>query len=683
MILDDKKRVIGKIISINSDRFTVELLSGIKNFNASGYDDIHYFAQINSYVIVPYQNHYIVSEVVGVREKDTPDFSNIKEQELNKVYSIKYLDVLPIGTIKGREFSFGVSVYPTLYSDVLYIKDEELDALFEVMATEVPKCNDCEEEQEVCILHTNKLKGKTRLKALDVGESAIFPDYKIKINIDKFFGSHAAVLGNTGSGKSCTIASMLQTIFSKDKEFFAIGSTFIIFDVNGEYKQALDNLKNTNVKVSNYSIEKKDGHKELKLPHHFLNIDEWELLLQASEKTQRPILRTALALAALFSKKEDELIIKTKNHILATCITLILRDETSSPSKKDRLTSILRKFNTDEIKLNKEFKYKDESGEEQDDLPYDQSRKNLKCTIENCLFIHFGELIGTKTLHDYLESTNTEGQQVFFDKSFQMPNYDKDTQFDFNEIENALELAILYEEAHGNKHIRDYCSSLITRFKSIKDRQDFDFIKEKSDRSKDEYLQELLGLNTKKKNAQVIILNIDSIDDELVELISSVLTRIIFDKLKCVKTRNIFPVNLILEEAHRYISDEPQRNFIRANQVFDRVAKEGRKYGLFLLISSQRPSELSRTVLSQCNNFIVHRIQNPDDLSHIRQITPHISEATLKKLPSIPTQHALIFGSAVNIPTLYKVKTAYPLPLSDNNKVSENWFVDKNHEFDI
>ncbi len=409
------------------------------------------------------------------------------------------------------------------------------------------------------------------------------------------------------------------------------------------------------------------------------------MLLQASEKTQRPILRTSLALAALFSKKEGESIKKTKNHILATCITLILRDETSSPSKKDRLTAILRKFNTDEIKLDKEFKYKNESGEEQDNLTYGQgtSQKNPKCTVENCLFIHFGELIGTKALHDYLESTDANGRQVFFDESFQMPNYDKDAQFDFDEIENALELAILYEEAHGNKHIRDYCSSLITRFKSIKDRQDFNFIKEKNNKGKDIYLQELLGLDTRKKNAQVIILNIDSVDDELIELISSVLTRIIFDKLRSVKTRNIFPINLILEEAHRYISDQPQRNFIRANQVFERVAKEGRKYGLFLLISSQRPSELSRTVLSQCNNFIVHRIQNPDDLSHIRQITPHISEATLKKLPSIPTQHALIFGSAVNIPTLYKVKNASPKPLSDNNHVSDNWFVDKDHEFDI
>jgi len=682
MILDDKKRVIGKIVSINSDRFTVELLSGIKNFNTSGYDDIHYFAQINSYVIVPYQNHYIVSEVIGVREKDSQDFSNIKEQELNKVYSVKHLDVLPVGTIKNKKFTFGVSVYPTLYSDVLYIKDEELDVLFDVLDAEVCRCNNCDKYEEVCVVHSDKFKGKTKLNALDVGESAIFPDYKIKINIDKFFGSHSAVLGNTGSGKSCTIASMLQTIFNKEKEFFAIGSTFIIFDVNGEYKKALEDLKETGIKIVNFSIEDKDDHKKFKLPHHFFNIDEWELLLQASEKTQRPILRTALALASLFSKKEDEIIKKTKNHILATCITLILRDETSSPSKRDRLLAILRKFYTEDINLNKDFKYKDELGVEQTEINYDKGLKK-KCTIENCLFVHYGGLIGTNILHDYLEETDLNGKQVFFDEDFQMPSYDKDTQFDFNEIENSLELALLYEEAHGNKHIRDYCSSLITRYKSIKERPDFDFIKIQNTEGKDKYIQELLGFDKNKKENQVIVLNIDSIDDELVELVSSVVTRIIFDKLKSLKTRNVFPVNLILEEAHRYISNESQKGILKANYIFERVAKEGRKYGLFLLVSSQRPSELSRTVLSQCNNFIVHRIQNPDDLSHIRQITPHISEATLKKLPSIPTQHALIFGSAVNIPTLYKVKTANPLPLSDNNKVSDNWFVDKDQEFNI
>ena len=131
-------------------------------------------------------------------------------------------------------------------------------------------------------------------------------------------------------------------------------------------------------------------------------------------------------------------------------------------------------------------------------------------------------------------------------------------------------------------------------------------------------------------------------EDEIVEVISCVISRIIYESVKEILPRNSYPVNLILEEAHRYISINPMGSFLKANKIFDLIAKEGRKFGLLLLVSSQRPSELSKTVLSQCSNFIVHRIQNPEDLAHIRQITPHISDTILKRMPSIPTQHALI-----------------------------------------
>ena len=257
--------------------------------------------------------------------------------------------------------------------------------------------------------------------------------------------------------------------------------------------------------------------------------------------------------------------------------------------------------------------------------------------------------------------------------------------FEFKDLEQALENAILYEEYHGNKQIRDYCSSMITRFKSIKEREDFKFLTTtQNDKSIDEYIYSLLGIEKQEDNAikknQVIIIDLNSANDETVEVISCVISRLIFEKLKTAKDRNQFPINLVLEEAHRYISTESGKIFGDANRIFERIAKEGRKYGMFLLVSSQRPSELSRTVLSQCSNFIVHRIQNPEDLSHIRQITPHISETILKRLPSIPTQHALIFGHSVNLPTTFKVNEANPKPKSDNNEISKNWFKEKDSQ---
>jgi hypothetical protein len=678
---EDKQRVIGKVVSINSDRFTIELLTGIDNFNINGYDDIHYFAQLNSYVILPYQNYYIVAEVFGVRERDlNVPFSDPKEQFLNKVKSGKFLEVIPIGTLKfktplnnGYEFEFGVSVYPALYADALYIKESELDAIFNVdnHGEEICKTEEWEGRSD-CPHEDNK-----RFNTLSIGKSAIFPDYDIKINIDKFFGSHSAILGNTGSGKSCTISSIIQGIYGF-KEYGATGSTFIFFDVNGEYRKAFSELTKRNnsihVKYLTLNEDAKESEKFI-LPSWVLNIDEWALLLQASEKTQLPILRNALGLASVFCKGDAESS-KIKNHVLATCITEILRDETGSGTKSDRIHSILHKFKTHNINLQQSFSYPAVTGTT-DRIYYGSKGEYKPCTIANCLYVSFGQMIGTEYLLHYLEKKNSNGEPEFLSSQFQMPIYQKESRFDQEVMEESIDIAILYEEAHGNRQIRDYCSSLITRVKSLKNRKDYQFLKSDVD-DIEIYKLKMLGLTKEEakiiKQNQVIILDLSSVEDEVVEVVSCVVSRIIYETIKLFHPRNKYPVNLVLEEAHRYISHNPQRSFLKANTIFESIAKEGRKFGMFLLVSSQRPSELSKTVLSQCSNFIVHRIQNPEDLAHIRQITPHISETILRRMPSIPTQHALIFGHAVNLPATFKVRDADPLPLSDNNRVSENWF---------
>lgn len=647
MTKEDKQRVIGKVVAINSDRFTIELLSGLENFNVSGFDDIHYFAQLNSYVIVPYQNYYLVAEVSGVREKDlNVPFSNPTEQILSKIQTGKFLEVIPIGTIKNlKNFEFGVSVYPTLYSDVLYIKEEELDIVFKTNKTFENDCKystGCKEEDDCT---------RKRYISLPIGKASIFPDYEVKIDIDKFFGSHSAVLGNTGSGKSCTIASMLQTLY-RLKKYSATGSTFVFFDVNGEYRQAFSQLTENNreIEVKDFTIDEidelaetaKEKVEKFILPHWFLNIDEWALLLQASERTQLPILRNALGFTQNLSEEALQ-------HIYACSIIYVYEHWESPVAKRQRIISLIEtaKFSpaVDFSKFDAKFGNFPNSGEEE---RFKQSIRNF---IKEDIIIE--------------------------------PKYDSE-KFSFNDLGQALETALLYEEYHGNKQIRDYCSSLLTRFKSIKNREDFNFLtKNESEVKQSDFLDQFLGLDGKAKKSQIVIIDLNSANDETVEVVSCVLSRMIFEKLRKAKDRNKYPVNLVLEEAHRYISTDAGKVFGDANKIFERIAKEGRKYGMFLLISSQRPSELSRTVLSQCSNFIVHRIQNPEDLAHIRQITPHISETILKRLPSIPTQHALIFGHAVNLPTTFKVNTADPKPKSDNNEISKNWFKEKGFVVEI
>lgn len=657
MTKEDKQRVIGKVVAINSDRFSVELLSGLENFNVSGFDDIHYFAQLNSYVIVPYQNYYLVAEVSGVKEKDlNVPFSNPTDQILSKVQAGKFLEVLPIGTIKSTKdellnFEFGVSVYPTLYSDVLYIKEKELDTIFK---TDNVKVRICKNLDGKC--NKNECDCKYRYTSLPIGKSTIFPDYEVKLDIDKFFGSHSAILGNTGSGKSCTIASMLQALYKLD-ENSATGSTFLFFDVNGEYKQAFENLteKNNNIEVKNFSIDpdlvsSPDAIKFI-LPHWFLNIDEWALLLKASEKSQFPLLRNALG----FTQNLTE---ETLHHIYACSIMYVFDHWESPVAKRQKIVSLIQTA-------------KFPAGKEVDFSTY------------NAQYGSFSDRPGDPHAGTKEEAFKRSVRLFIIEDLAIDPKYNSE-RFEFSKLGLAIENSLLYEEYHGNKQIRDYCSSMITRFKSIKERDDFSFLtKNTEDLKLDEYLNDFLGIDSSIKKNQVIIIDLNSANDETVEVVSCVLSRMIFEKLRNAKTRNTFPINLVLEEAHRYISNDSGKVFGDANRIFERIAKEGRKYGMFLLVSSQRPSELSKTVLSQCSNFIVHRIQNPEDLSHIRQITPHISETILRRMPSIPTQHALIFGHAVNLPTTFKVNEADPKPKSDNNKISENWFREKDFKVEL
>ncbi|MGI9570718.1 MAG: ATP-binding protein, partial [Desulfobulbia bacterium] len=357
---------------------------------------------------------------------------------------------------------------------------------------------------------------------------------------------------------------------------------------------------------------------------------------------------TALGLSTLFSEKGDPRLGEIRNHILASCLHFILSGDAGSPTKKDRITALLSTFSTEEINMN---------------------------AIRHMIAVSYGEMADPERLAKLLET--------FIQDDVSLPSYDH-REFEFEDLGSALDLALLYEEAHGNRQIRDYCAQMITRFKWIKEREEFAFLRvSPSDLRGEEknlhlFVEKFLALERRDdgfhKSAQVIILDMNEAADEVVEVASAVMARLIFDRLRRADPRNRLPINLILEEAHRYVAEHPSRYAIDASRIFERVAKEGRKYGTFLMVGSQRPSELSKTVLSQCSNFVVHRIQNPDDLLHIRQMTPFVSDSVMKRLPSLPKQHALIFGNAVNLPTTFRVRDVDPRPKSDDAAIRELWF---------
>lgn len=641
MPTDDRRRAIGSVVAVSADRFVIEMHSGTDSFTVVGFDDVHYVARLGSFVMIPAQAEYVVAEIVGLRERDAG-----ASGEIDKAASAKFLDVVPVGMlpIDGGRFRFGVSVFPSLYADALYALDGELDRIFDTSPASEPSSGpdgtDCVPAEA------------TRLRILEIGSSVVFEGYDVKIRIDEFFGGHAAVLGNTGSGKSCTVASIMQELFDKPDEHHARGATFVVLDVNGEYHQAFRKLPTSGViGVDRIILDGTATSDRFRIPHWFLDLSEWELLLQASERTQVPILRMALGLATLFGGATNDQLTEIRNHILAKCITQILSDESPPGAKETRILGILQRFRTAEI--NSE-------------------------TVGEAIAVKYGNMDNIEDAFEYLQGDDGEGGFVLAD--FKLPDY-TNSPFDFAALGDAIDLALLYEESHGNRQIRDYCSQMVTRFKALLERRDYAFLRHGSgDAAPDAgpFLARLLGLQPATggfaKSAQIVIIDMNAVEDEVVELVSAVVARMMFRLLRQADPRNRFPVHLLLEEAHRYISATPSRYALDAGRVFERIAKEGRKYGLFLMVASQRPSELSKTVLSQCSNFVVHRIQNPDDLSQIRQMSPSISEGVLRRLPSLPKQHALVFGSAVNLPTTFRVRPADPLPASDDAKIVNLWF---------
>ena len=657
---DDSRRAIGKITSVSADRLVVELHRGNDNFTVVGFDDIHYVARLGSFVIIPVQSEYVVAEVIGLWEKDPTAGRGGKDEtnELDKASSAKYLELVPVGTLPQKRdgsFRFGVSIFPSLYADALYVLDDELDRIFEVA-----------DWQE--LVHSGDDSLVTRLRALTIGTSVVFQGYDVKVRVDEYFGGHVAILGNTGSGKSCTVATVLQSLFDKKSELLARGATFVLLDVNGEYRRAFSKLPERICRsYLRITLDPEDSAPEpldagettsvFRLPHWFMSVEEWELLLRASERTQQPVLRSALGLTELLA--DGSTATQTvRKHIVAKCVIECFRGvEGDSPvSKIHRVSSILDKFSSTEL--------------------------NRDIMTKHQISVTYGNFNSAANQNAFLDELKTHIQDDIV-----LPNY-TGKPFEFSDLEGCLDLAILYEEAHGNRQIRDYCSQMLTRFKWIREREEFAFLRVSVDQLREKekqldlFVEQFLGLDRLDKrihkSAQIIILDMNEAADEVVEVASAVMARLVFDRLRKAEPRNRLPVHLILEEAHRYVAERPSRYAIDASRIFERIAKEGRKYGVFLQVASQRPSELSKTVLSQCSNFVVHRIQNPDDLSHIRQMTPFISESVMKRLPSLPKQHALIFGNAVNLPTTFKVREVDPRPKSEDAEIRELWFMPEN-----
>ena len=491
-----------------------------------------------------------------------------------------------------------------------------------------------------------ELIGVYNEKSFVLGESAIYKGFNINPSINSLFSNHLAIFGNSGSGKSCGVARIVQNLFSSIYQI-QYNANIFIFDAFGEYKNAFGKLNEIN---SNYSYKfitsnvQDASDKPLQIPVSLLTLDDFALLLQADKHAQLPIIDNTIKLAKIFSTNSDEAN-SYKNHLIAKALLAILFSNETVSSKKNEVFRILEVCNTKEFNFDSTIP----------GLGYTR-------TLSECFEIdsngNFGESV---LITNYILSMINEELD-----SIKAPD---NASYSLKDFAKAMEFTLISEGFQHNQNLHDDAVILKVRINSIINSKVGDyFIKEYIPIN--EYIDSLLDNDGAK--AQIININLEDVDDIYAKVIVKIFSRMLFDFSKSSKKRASMPFHLFLEEAHRYIQKDND-TFLLGYNIFDRIAKEGRKYGVILDIISQRPVEISDTVIAQCNNFLIFKMTHPLDIKYIGEMLPNISQDILDKQKILQPGMCVGFGSAFKIPMIIKLEMPNPMPYSSNCDVSTCW----------
>lgn len=698
---------IGRVVAVDTAQVSIELNRDLKGMSRSTYEGPQEVGRINSYVIIPVGARRLVAMVTRV--------VLVEEAEMKADRTMvalpaarRMMKATLIGMIDGDKFRQGISLFPVLDNPVYLASNSDLDAIFgpiEQNNGEMPSPG----EPGFCIT---------------IGESAVVQGRPIRINPDTFFGKHAAILGSTGSGKSCTIASILQSIVEQPA---VKRTTCVILDTNGEYRTAFQKQQDDGkwedvgpAKCLYIPSDPGEVAERLVIPYWFMNAEDFVRLFQASKGVQRPVLLEALRLARNDTISASPLVLLREELIQESnrIWSLSGKDEKTSKDVRDLANGLKQRIDDaglnavwGEVEKHYGFKKTDvddaltkvaETAEKHIDngtypkvLPAD-ARKTIRNAID--------------PIYEKLTGTHLGEAAGLAGRSADVPMHFDKLKFRSRHIEQVLR-----REESGGARARDYSGTMLLRIDRLLADRRFDFLfgpvgetLPAAEHVLAAFLRDVLGIgkgnavlsgvdlvpetrfpfyDRQRKGAKpvnVVILDLSLLASEVLENVTALIGRLILEFLQRLgehggeKSRGSLPVILVLEEAQNYIQQQrgaDDESISRA--VFERIAREGRKFGLSLIVSSQRPSELSKTVLSQCNSFIVHRLQNPEDLRYFKEIVPGIFGPMLEQVPALAPQTALVLGECISAPALVKIRDAQPIPRSRDPKFYKYWTEDK------
>ena len=484
------------------------------------------------------------------------------------------------------------------------------------------------------------------LKKFLIGNMPLYNNTPAYVSTNTFFSNHFAIFGNTGSGKSCGVARLFQNVFFNQPQAPKNACIFI-FDAYGEYENALS-IPNNQIFFKRYSTNVRANKNNLiKIPLWLLDIDDFALLLDVDDATQLPIIEKALRLVTVFSGDEEETKVY-KNDIIAKAILEVLYSGGAASQIHDQIFAILTSYNTPDLNL---------------ETPIVQP--GYTRSLRQCLIIDKEGKIGEIQLV-------SEFIKKFINDDLKLELPDGTIPFTLENLREAFDFALISEGILKSDKIYDKANVLKVRLDSIIKGEYAEYFKVDKYIDKMNFIKDLITAPNGAR-AQIININISYLDDRLAKTICKIYSKLLFDFASKLEQRGSFPVHLILEEAHRYVQNDQDVKILGYN-IFDRIAKEGRKYGVILGLISQRPSELSETALSQCSNFLIFKMQHPYDVSFIRQMVPNITDEIVEKMKALQPGTCIAFGSAFKLPTIVKMEMPYPQPLSGNVDVSRLWY---------
>lgn len=608
------------------------------------------FPRINGFVLIPNEVGALVGLIswIGVEHSQYPKRKGYKDFDLIDLpFPLRKMSITPMGTLKQEgkiedkiyRLERGVYSFPSIGDTVILPTDIQLKSIVE---------------------------NKEENSVVKIGVAPIAGNAEVKINPDKLFGRHVAILGNTGSGKSCSVAGVirwsLEEASKRLPEGQELNNRFIILDPNGEYTNAFNDL---NCDIKKFKVELTEAEKgtfmELKVPAWLWNSYEWSSFSNASGRTQRPILRRALR--ELRSGETDgisDFQTRVRSHF-SSCYATLRVDLSASSNYKESATAFgnkllsiiedceLFKRNCDIEELKPKFKELAERVKEVADSRYKSfndkatgklveyyaafSRENVETCIQaiNGLVANFGGLnisVG--------------------------PNEDTPIPFNVTAIPDHVER--LAQEAG----VIQFVDFLIMRMRSmLSDTRMNKIIADDKEVSLENWLSKTVS--------GISIIDLSLVPSDISHLLVSVISRVIFESLQRYRRTNnkLLPTVIVMEEAHNFIKRYNESSEeISASQLctesFEKIAREGRKFGLSLTLSSQRPSELSPTVLSQCNTFLLHRIVNDRDQELVKRLVPDNIGGLLQELPILQTRKAILLGWASPLPILVEMNELRP-----------------------